>query len=523
VKPQRGFLVMLGLCLALVATVSGPTVGQDVLPTGLRPMEDPLFGVSSVVPQDWQSLGSGTYARGTPPEDMALIAIQSAQAAPDELWPALLPQFAIDEVPEVTGTLEGERFEWTLYQFNVTLGELAVSVELALAEDDGYTHLVLLQSDPAEFDVLREQVFVPAVEAFDVLAPEPTPDPATLGYAVEEVTFPGGSPDIQLAGTLTLPRDPGPHPAVVLMTGSGAQDRDETMRPVTTLKPFALLADALTSAGVAVLRYDDRGVGGSSGDYAAATIDDLAGDGRAALGYLRGRTDIDPSRIGLLGHSEGGLYAAQLAAADPDIAFVVGMAAPAVNGVDLIVTQNEAIQRSQGVSEEQIASARAAAEVSMPAARDGDVTALEASLRGYFGELWDQSTADDRTILGDREPFVDRQVDGLTERYLSDWFRSFLAYDPAPDWQQVKVPVLGLFGARDVQVVAEQNEPALRAALEAGGNQAAEIVVFPDANHLFQAAQSGAVEEYSTLAAEFTPEFLPKVVAWVTQQVGVAG
>jgi hypothetical protein len=159
----------------------------------------------------------------------------------------------------------------------------------------------------------------------------------------------------------------------------------------------------------------------------------------------------------------------------------------------------------------------------MPAARDGDVTALEASLRGYFGELWDQSTADDRTILGDREPFVDRQVDGLTERYLSDWFRSFLAYDPAPDWQQVKVPVLGLFGARDVQVVAEQNEPALRAALEAGGNQAAEIVVFPDANHLFQAAQSGAVEEYSTLAAEFTPEFLPKVVAWVTQQVGVAG
>ena len=159
----------------------------------------------------------------------------------------------------------------------------------------------------------------------------------------------------------------------------------------------------------------------------------------------------------------------------------------------------------------------------MPAARDGDEAALEASLRDYFGELWDQSTDDDRTIMGEREPFIDRQVEGLTERYLSDWFRSFLAYDPAPDWQQVGVPVLALFGSKDVQVVTEQNEPALRAALEAGGNADVEIVVFPDANHLFQAAQSGAVEEYSTLAAEFTPDFLPTVVAWVTEQVGLAG
>lgn len=517
--PHRGSILP-ALCLALLIGTSA-AVAQDGSAVGLRPVEDPLFGVSSVVPQDWQDLGSGVHARGTPPEDMALIAIQSAQATPDQLWPALLPQFAIDQIPEVTGSLESEHFDWMLYQFNVTLGELALSVELALAEDDGSTHLVLLQSDPEEFAVLREQVFVPAVDAFDVLAPEPTPDPATLGYAVEEVTFPGGSQDVELAGTLTVPPGPGPHPAVILMSGSGAQDRDESMRPVTTLKPFALLADALTSAGVAVLRYDDRGVGGSSGDYAAATIDDLAGDGRAALEYLRSRVDVDPARIGLLGHSEGGLYAAKLAAADPDIAFVVGMAAPAADGVSVIVAQNEAIQRSQGVPDEQIAAARDAAEVSMPAARDGDEAALEASLRGYFGELWDQSTADDRTILGDREPFIDRQVEGLRDRYLSDWFRSFLAYDPAPDWQQVRAPVLGLFGAKDVQVVTEQNEPALRAALESGGNGSVEIVVFPDANHLFQSAQTGAVEEYSTLAAEFTPDFLPKVVEWVSRQAGV--
>jgi pimeloyl-ACP methyl ester carboxylesterase len=199
------------------------------------------------------------------------------------------------------------------------------------------------------------------------------------------------------------------------------------------------------------------------------------------------------------------------------------MAAPAVDGVDLIVAQNDAILRSQGVPDEQIARARAAAETSMPAARDGDEAALEASLRDYFGQLWDGSTTDDRTIIGDREVFIERQVEGLMERYLSDWFRSFLAYDPAPDWQQVGVPVLGLFGAKDVQVVTDQNEPPLRAALAAGGNAAVEIVVFPDANHLFQSAETGAVEEYSSLAAEFTPDFLPTVVEWVTRQAGAAG
>jgi hypothetical protein len=295
------------------------------------------------------------------------------------------------------------------------------------------------------------------------------------------------------------------------------------MRPVTTLKPFALIADALTSAGVGVLRYDDRGVGSSSGDYAAATVGELAADGRAAVDFLRSRPDIDTARIGLLGHSEGGLYAAMLAAADPSIAFVIGMAAPAEDGVSLIVAQNEAIQRAQQASEEEIALARRTAELAMPAARDGDEAALEASLRDYFGALWDSAPAEDRTVLGDRGSFIERQVSSLSERYLSDWFRSFLAYDPEPDWRQVRVPVLGLFAGRDVQVVTEQNEPALRAALEAAGNEAFEMVVFPDANHLFQSARSGAVEEYSELSPEFTPEFLPTLVEWVTEQAGVAG
>lgn len=520
---RRSLAAALGLCLALLAGAVPASLAQDDSTVDRRPIEDLLFGVSSVVPEEWQDLGGGAYARGTPPQDLALIAVQSAPASVVQLWPSLLPQFALDQIPEVTGELAAGEYAWTLYRFDVRLGDLTIAVELALAEDGGATHLILLQSAPGEFDVLREQVLLPAIEAFDVLAPEPTPDPASLGYEVEEVAFPGGGEGVELAGTLTLPSAPGPHPAVVLMSGSGAQDRDESLRPVSTIKPFALIADALTSAGVAVLRYDDRGVGGSSGDYEAATVEELASDGRAALDYLLERSDVDPGRIGILGHSEGGLYAAMLAAADPDIAFVVGMAAPATDGVSLLIDQNEAILRASGESEDEIAYAQAFAETVMPAVRDGDAETAEAGVREYFGALWDRQSDADRTILGDREAFVQRQVDSQLPLYLSDWFRSILAYDPAPDWQQVGVPVLGLFGARDVQVVTEPNEAALRAALAAGGNQDVEIVVFPDANHLFQASETGALQEYGTLEPAFTPGFLPTLVEWVTARAGVSG
>ena len=513
----------LGLCLSLLLSLALPGLAQESIPSGSRRIEDPLQGVTSAVPEGWQELGNGTYARGTIPDDLTVLAVQSVAAPPDQLWPSLLPQFAMDAIPESTGSLQSNGYDWTLYRFDVTAGGLSVAIEMALAQDDGSTHLILLQADPAEFDGLRDQVLLPALEAFDVLAPEPTPDPASLGYAVEEVGFPGGNAGVELAGTLTLPSGDGPFPAVVLMSGSGAQDRDESLRPAATIKPFALLADALTSAGLAVLRYDDRGVGGSTGDYAAATIDDLTADGRAALEYLRSRPDIDPAHIGLLGHSEGGLYAAKLAAADPDIAFVVGMAAPAVDGVSLLVEQAAALQRSRGASDADIDAARRLQETALPALLAGDQVTLDAALTEYFGGIWDRATDDERAIAGERQGFIDRESQAARSQYGSDWMRSLLAYDPALDWQQVGVPVLGLYGGKDVQVVAEQSEPALRAALDAGGNEVSEIIVLDDANHLFQAAESGAVEEYGALPAAFTADFLPTLIDWVTEHAGLAG
>ncbi|MGD8485117.1 MAG: alpha/beta fold hydrolase [Chloroflexota bacterium] len=507
------------LSLVLVVASAAATLAQDI---ERRPIEDPLFAVSSVVPADWQDLGGGAYSRGTPPADLALIAIQSAPVTVDQLWPSLLPQFALTEVPQVTAQYSSDLFDWLLYRFDVTLGPTTLSVELALSENDGVTSLVLLQSDPEEFEILREQVLIPALDAFAPLAPEPTPDPSTFAYHIEEVSFPGGSEDVELAGTLTLPEGPGPHPVVVTMSGTGAHDRDESLRPITTLKPFALVADALTSAGVGVLRYDDRGVGGSSGDYGAATISELAEDARAAIDYLEGRRDVDPGRIGLFGHSEGGLYAAILGASDPRVAFIGLMAPGVVDGTSLIVEQNMAIARSSGSPEEMIEAIGEHTAEAMPLARDGEFEALERVTREFYGQVWDGFSADEQVLAGDRETFVQLQLDSVLPIYTSDWFRSFLAYDPTADWEQVTVPVLAVFGGKDVQVLAGSNEAALREALEAAGNEDVTSIVIADANHLFQEADSGALSEYAELEPAFIDGFLDTVVEWMVDRAGVA-
>lgn len=516
---RRGVAIVVALCVTvLMLTTSAWAQGVAI---EQRVVEDPLFGVTSVIPADWQEQGGGTYARGTPPEDLALIAIQSAEASVEDLWSALLPQLALTEVPELGEVYSSDRYEWALYPVTIELGEMVIEVEVALAPDGDTTYLVLLQGAPDEFEALREEVLLPAIDAFAPLAPDPTPDPSTLGYTVEDITFTGGSEGVELAGTLTRPSTPGPHPAVVLMSGSGAQDRDESLRPISTIKPFALIADALTLAGVTVLRYDDRGVGGSTGDYAAATIEELASDGRAAIDYLVTRDDVDQERIGILGHSEGGLYSAMLAPQDPRISFVVGMASPAVDGVSLLVAQNEALLRSSGESDEETRHAVAYAAEALPLVRDGEFAAAVAVATEYFSALWDRRTGDDRAVLGERGSFVERQIQANMDAFMSDWYRSLLAYDPGPDWSRVRVPVLGLFGAKDVQVVLDQNEPALRAALEAAGNDDFETVVFPSANHLFQEAETGALGEYGELPPTFTPDFLPTIVEWVTARTGV--
>ncbi len=357
------------------------------------------------------------------------------------------------------------------------------------------------------------------------VVPEPVKEslatPGSEAYAEQEVEFPGGAPSVTLAGTLSVPTGAGPHPAVVLMSGSGPQDRDESL-PGLTLRPFALLADALARAGIAVLRYDDRGTARSTGVHATATIDEFTADGTAALGWLRERDEVDRSRTGVLGHSEGGIYAARIAAEDPDVAFVVGLAPVARSGFDLLVAQAEGIARSQGASEADVLLARDFAADLYTAAMANDMGAAEQIVRGYYLALYDRQAEAVRAQMGDRDAFVQSQADMHLGALASPGFVSLLRSDAGADWRRVTAPTLGVFGGKDVLVVAALEAPALQGALEAAGNADHTVVTLPDANHLFQAATTGGLTEFATLEQTFTPELLPLVVDWVVDHSDIS-
>jgi len=332
-----------------------------------------------------------------------------------------------------------------------------------------------------------------------------------LPYRQEEVTFTSGG--LKLAGTLTLPEGDGPFPAVILISGSGAQTRDED---IFGFKVFRRLADHLTRNGIAVLRYDDRGVGGSEGNLLECTTACLAEDARAAVAFLQGRPEIDRGRIGLLGHSEGGLVAAMVAASSADVSFVVLLAGPSLPGEEILKRQLALIMRAQGASEEDIARAQERQARTFAAVRTGAGweelrTQMEAEIRAAVLALPEEQ----RKALGDLDEFVRRSAAEQLAQVQAPWFRFFLDYDPRPDLQMVRVPVLALYGERDLQVPAEANAAALREALRAGGNAAFDIFVIPEANHLFQRAITGAPDEYAKLEKDFAPGVLELIARWI--------
>jgi pimeloyl-ACP methyl ester carboxylesterase len=298
-----------------------------------------------------------------------------------------------------------------------------------------------------------------------------------------------------------------------LVTGSGPQNRDESLGGGIAIKPFRLLADALTRAGVAVLRYDDRGVGESTGTFSTATLSDFADDAEAAVRYLLTRDDIDPNRVGLLGHSEGGLVAAILGAHNPDLDFIISLAGPGVNGRDVLRVQNRRILEAADATQEDIDAQLAFVEKLFGALDDPQQ--IE---RLYFERVLEQLKAlpaDQRAAIGDLDQYARAQAKAAAQEYSAASFTSFVNFDPAPDWARTTVPVLAIFGGKDVQVDAAQNAPAVAAALARASNHDYQITVLPQANHLFQAAQTGGLAEYAKLPAEFTPDLLPTIVDWL--------
>jgi pimeloyl-ACP methyl ester carboxylesterase len=368
----------------------------------------------------------------------------------------------------------------------------------------------LLQTTPDEYDTLHKAVFQPVLEA---LAPYTEPVAENLPYTQEEVTFKNG--DVTLSGTLTLPEGDGPYPALVLVTGSGPQDRDET---IGAMKPFRLLADGLTRAGVAVLRWDDRGVGKSTGDFDKAITTDFASDATAAIDFLLTRDDINHDQVGLLGHSEGGDVAAMLGATNKNLAFIISMAGPAVSGADVLLVQNKRILEAEKSPEDAIKAQLEFLPKLFEKIQAKDADAIHQLTYDAVLAQAKLLPADQQKKIGDLEAYAKKQADETAATFNSDWWRFFLTYNPGKDWAKTTIPVLAIYGTLDVQVDADQNAPAFEAAMKEAGNTSYQLTILPKANHLMQAATTGSPSEYGTLKQEFTPDFLPTIIDWLTKQ-----
>jgi pimeloyl-ACP methyl ester carboxylesterase len=320
-------------------------------------------------------------------------------------------------------------------------------------------------------------------------------------YQIEEVSFHNvDDTEVVMSGTLTVPESDGPFPVVILISGSGPQDRDQT---VFDHRPFWVLADTLTRAGIAVLRYDDRGTAQSTGDYGSATIADFASDAQAAVQFLANHPEREFSAIGLAGHSEGGLVAPIVARLNPDVEFLVLLAAPAVPIRELMLAQTREFLEVRGDS-------AAIIERGMPIqAQLMDIAGRDTSHSTAVGEINAVLTDEELAALGEPRDARDQVIGSM----LRPWYRHIIIHDPAPYLSDLNIPVLAMIGSKDTQVDPATNLDALRRNL--ANTQDSTIVELPGLNHLFQTAQTGSMDEYGMIEQTFHPEAMARIISWI--------
>ncbi|MDP4238859.1 MAG: acyl-CoA thioester hydrolase/BAAT C-terminal domain-containing protein [Bacteroidota bacterium] len=334
-------------------------------------------------------------------------------------------------------------------------------------------------------------------------------------YYSEEVTFENKKDNITLAGTLTLPKKEGNYPVVVLITGSGPQNRDEELMGH---KPFLVLSDYLTRRGIGVLRYDDRGTYASNGNFAKSTTFDFASDVESAVNYLKTRKEIDQKHIGLIGHSEGGIIAPIVAVNCKSVSFIVLMAGTGISGGEILLLQQELIGRASGIKEENLKKTTDInREIYNIIRNTSDTTKLKSELTDFIKLKIKEIPGLNIPAGSTENDVIKTQLTILT----SPWMLNFISYNPAPLLEKVKCPVLAINGSKDLQVPSSVNLPAIKEALKKGGNKKTTIKELPGLNHLFQECTTGLPKEYSEIDQTISPIALNTMADWIKETISL--
>lgn len=371
---------------------------------------------------------------------------------------------------------------------------------------DGKTATGTMDQSGGTFDVIMRHLA--AGEAAVALTRPQNPKPP-FPYSQREVKYANQKGGGTITGTLTVPPGAGPHPAVLMVTGSGQQDRDET---IMGHKPFWIIADHLSRHGIAVLRVDDRGMGGSTGEVVTATSEDFAGDVLAGLDFLTAQPEVDRKRIGLIGHSEGGLIAAMVASRSNQVAFVVLLAGPGVPGREVAIEQAATLAIAGADEKMQAESRRLATKAVDLILADAPKAEVRAAVTALVEHQFEAMGVDGKAMTDEQRSAMAAQ--GLAV-LTSPWFRFFMAHDPREDLRKVKVPVLAMNGSLDKQVPADTHLPAIEGALKDASNKGFKIARMEGLNHLFQTATTGAMSEYGTIEETFAPTALKELTDWI--------
>ena len=329
-------------------------------------------------------------------------------------------------------------------------------------------------------------------------------------YYEEEVIFKNNEANITLAGTLTLPNKNGKFPVVILISGSGPQDRDESFMGH---KPFLVLSDYLTRQGIGVLRFDDRGVGESTGNFGKATTEDFSKDVLSAIAYLKTRNDVDIKNIGLIGHSEGGIIAPLAANNSKDVAFMVLLASTGISGTELSVMQSKTL-REFHVKDEVAYEKNTRKAIAIVISNKGE-SEIKKELTKHYNDFLRPIL----TSLNVPEKNINAFIENQLKTSIQPWSRYFLQYNPADEIEKLQIPVLSLNGSKDTQVNAKINQEAIRQALIKGQNKNYKIVELENLNHFFQECETGKMDEYRKIEQTFSPTALNEIKKWVIEHL----